>query len=360
MKIMSITKNLLLVLVLFATSSLTYAQTTFYDMPSGTVYTCEGVLRDPGGPNDYVDFTDAISTFCALTPGHHVYVEFTMVDIEAGYDFLYVHDGSDTSAAVLDTISGPVYGQQFCSTSGCLTFRFFSDYSIQGAGWEADMSCFAECPVEVFYDMPGNRINTCYGTFRDTGGEMDHENFEDTVTTFCASGTDSLIRVNFNFVDVEDNYDYLYIHDGPTTSFPILDSLDGYFTNLEYTSSQGCLTFRFVSDFSVVNSGWEGVLSCVWDSSTVGVTELENEAFGFSIYPNPAADNIQLRYDDAAIAKDVERVVLYSLWGQKVKEVLGPAKEMDLNSIANGTYLVAVHFNDQVVFERLIIAHSGK
>jgi len=357
---MNLYKSILLIPVILAICSITYGQTTFYDMPPGTVYTCEGVFRDPGGPNDYVDYTDAISTFCSLTPGHLVYVEFTMVDIESGYDFLYVHDGSDTSATVLDTLSGPVYGQQFCSTTGCLTFRFFSDYSIQGAGWEAELSCFAECPVEVFYDMPGVRVSTCDGTFRDTGGEMDYENFEDTVTTFCASSTDSLIRVNFSFVDVEEDYDYLYIHDGPTTSFPILDSLDGYFSNLEYTSSQGCLTFRFVSDHSVVEPGWEGFLSCVWDSSTVGISEFGDEAFGFNIHPNPAADKVQLKYEDAALARTVERVTLYSLWGQKVHEVIGPATEIDLNSISIGTYLVAVHFNDQVVFERLIITRSGK
>lgn len=337
-----------------------YGQTTFHDMPQGTIYACGGVFRDPGGPNDYIDNTDRTTTFCSITPGHHINVVFNMVDIEQSFDNLFVFDGSSINAPILDTISGTDFGQSYCSSSGCLTFHFVSDFSIQGAGWEAELHCYAVCPVEVFYDMPGDRVNTCDGTFRDTGGELDYENFEDTMTTFCASSTDSLIRVDFSFVDIEEDFDFLYIHDGPTTSFPILDSLDGYFTNLEYTSSQGCLTFRFVSDFSIVKSGWEGYLSCVWDSSTVGTTEISNEALGFSIHPNPAAVKVQLKYEDALSARNVERVVLYSLWGQKVKEIIGPATGIDLNPLANGTYLVAVHFKDQVLFERLIVARSRK
>ena len=350
--------NTLIIWVILFAMNLTPFQSfsqTFHDMPPGTNYVCDGIFRDPGGAGDYVDFTDTITTFCTLTPGQHIYVEFTMVDIESGYDFLYVHDGSDTSATVLDTISGPAHGQRYCSTSGCLTFRFFSDYSIQGAGWEADLSCLAQCPSDTSYNMPGNRVNTCEGIFRDTGGEDYYQNFEDTVSVFCATSTDSVIQVNFNFVDVEDNYDYLYIYDGPTTSHPILDSLDGFYTNLEYTSSQGCLTFKFVSDLSVVRAGWEGVLSCVWDSITVDISEQEVGAIGFHLYPNPASHRVELTFSEAS-SNDVERIVLYSLWGQKVREIVGPAQEIDLTSVENGTYLVAVHYRDQVVFERLIVA----
>jgi len=276
-----------------------------------------------------------------------------MVDIESGYDFLFVHDGADTSAALLDVISGPIHGQRFCSTSGCLTFRFFSDYSIQGAGWEAGISCYADCPQDSSYQMPGNRVNTCHGTFKDTGGDLDYQNFEDTVSTFCPSSTDSLLKVHFQFVDIESGYDYLYIHDGPTTAFPIMDSLDGQFVNIEYISTQGCLTFHFISDFSVTRPGWEGSISCIADTSLdVGLVEV-TQLLAFKVYPNPAERTVWL---DLPTEHRPEGILLYDLRGQLVLRPERSNGAIDVGRLPNGSYILEVHIKDQILREQLVIS----
>lgn len=107
---------------------------------------------------------------------------------------------------------------------------------------------------------------TCSANFYDSGGLTGNylNNQNQTLTVFPAT-VGGQLSVTFNSYSLEDNYDYLTIYNGSTTGSPILASLNGSATSpvtFTSTASNGALTFRWVSDGSVVEAGWNASISC--------------------------------------------------------------------------------------------------
>ena len=110
------------------------------------VPTCGSSFTDTGGAlGNYSSSEDYTTTIAPTTSGDLVTVTFSAFATESGYDYLYVYDGEDTSAALLGTYSGSSIPGPFTSThsSGKLTFRFTSDSSVNDSGWEAAVTCAA-------------------------------------------------------------------------------------------------------------------------------------------------------------------------------------------------------------------------
>lgn len=119
---------------------------------------CGGTFTDTEGPNaNYANNSDNTVTICSSNTGENVTLTFTAFDTEATWDALYVFDGdSTTSPQIASTngagnvpggLAGGFWGTTipgpFTSThaSGCLTFRFRSDNTINSAGWIANITC---------------------------------------------------------------------------------------------------------------------------------------------------------------------------------------------------------------------------
>lgn len=118
---------------------------------------------DNGGAGaNYANSIDMIyRVFCPSIAGNCMMVTFNAFDTEAGWDYLQVKNGPTqnspqfltapngvTSYSGTTGISGtPTVPFSYTSTdaSGCLTFRFSSDFSINRAGWNATLTC-VPCP----------------------------------------------------------------------------------------------------------------------------------------------------------------------------------------------------------------------
>ncbi len=137
---------------------------SFYEGP--TLFTtsknyCGGdVFTDSGGSGaNYSNGEDIIWTICPDTPGDAVTVFFNTFNTEANWDGLYVFDGPDITAPQIASgngagnVPGGVPGSFWGTTipgpfvsshpSGCLTFRFRSDGSVNRPGWTANVVCGA-------------------------------------------------------------------------------------------------------------------------------------------------------------------------------------------------------------------------
>ena len=81
----------------------------------------------------------------------------------------------------------------------------------------------------------------------------------------------------FEEFSLEDNYDFLYIYDGASTSAPSLGTFTGFNNpgTVTATNSEGALTFRFSSDYAVNEPGWKATVHCV---GTYAPIELELSA----------------------------------------------------------------------------------
>lgn len=81
--------------------------------------------------------------------GEVVWAEFNgSIGIEQNWDYLYVYDGENTNARLINVYTGDAADQNVLGTikassanaSGALTFQFFSDGATTFSGWEANMT----------------------------------------------------------------------------------------------------------------------------------------------------------------------------------------------------------------------------
>lgn len=122
--------------------------------------------------------------------------------------------------------------------------------------WDAIHEKFTSCGTKP-----------CVDTLYDFGGPTrnyyNNENYTYTITANNASS----LTLEFDTIDIENNYDYLYVYDGPDDTYPQIPGspFTGQFTGFNWTSSQGDVTFKFTSDGATVASGWKLVYSCSQD-----------------------------------------------------------------------------------------------
>lgn len=118
----------------------------------------------------------------------------------------------------------------------------------------------------------------CGGIFTDPGGPgANYANGEDSTVTICPP-PGQVVTVTFSAFDTENNWDALYVFDGPGITSPQIASTNGagnvpgglpggyWGTTIPgpFTASgiDGCLTFRFRSDGSVNRAGWVASVTC--------------------------------------------------------------------------------------------------
>ncbi len=129
---------------------------------------------------------------------------------------------------------------------------------------------------QEFY-MGNGLVTTCDGTFRDSGpvvttpNNVTHSNYdinENFVQTICPDSGNFLV-LDFSSMNIGAG-DVLTVYDGPSTSFPLIQTFTTgtTFTGLIFSdhpsNTQGCLTFVWTSDgdTNTVDEGWVADISC--------------------------------------------------------------------------------------------------
>ena len=111
-------------------------------LSGSTVNTCSGNFYDSGGNGGAYNNNQNLSvTFCPDVPGQTITLNFSVLNVENGYDNLYIYDGPSTGSPLINSYSGNVGALIVSSSFGCITIRFTSDGSITLAGWAAVISC---------------------------------------------------------------------------------------------------------------------------------------------------------------------------------------------------------------------------
>ena len=121
-------------------------------MQNGTVTTCSGVFYDSGGPDsDYGNRLTYTMTFYPETEGAYLSVAFTKFNTESNYDYLYIYDGTSTSATLIGQYSGTASPGTVMATNsaGALTFEFTSDSGVVASGWVATIACVIPQPANI-------------------------------------------------------------------------------------------------------------------------------------------------------------------------------------------------------------------
>jgi gliding motility-associated-like protein len=145
-------KNKILLLAAFISFliSSSYAQNyQFSALGNNSVTTtCKGTFTASGayqGTGTYSNNTNKTVTFCSGTPGVPIRISFITWDLESGFDYLRIYDGTGTGGTLLGTINGEsdIFDSGalfFTSTGTCLTVQLTSDNSVTGY-WDAIIGC---------------------------------------------------------------------------------------------------------------------------------------------------------------------------------------------------------------------------
>ncbi|MCF6131585.1 M12 family metallo-peptidase [Flavobacterium wongokense] len=182
-------------------------------------------------------------------------------------------------------------------------------------------------------------------SFTDTGGTTgNYTNMESWVRTMTPYNIGLKLRVTFLSFNLESNYDYLQVINGPTEFHPPLSTglgLTGVTNPGQFnsTAADGSLTFKFTSDQGVVASGWNATITC---TGTLGV---ENTDFlDYSYYPNPTTGRVTITSKDAITEVTVYNVQGQLLYTQKLNEL---TTNVDISQFATGTYFFKLKINDR-------------
>lgn len=115
-------------------------------------------FRSTNYPANYNNNENSIWTYCPSTSDQGIWAVFpTDVALETNKDYLYIYDGANTSAPILNTYTGGFIqsGSSFTATnlnrlgtikatetnlSGCLTFKFVANGTNTFAGWNAQIT----------------------------------------------------------------------------------------------------------------------------------------------------------------------------------------------------------------------------
>jgi PKD repeat protein len=123
-----------------------------FNMTNATITTCSGNFYDSGGSSgSYTDNENYTETFYPATPGAKIRFIFSSFSTEAGYDYLRIYDGINTSATLIGSYNGTTGPGTVTATNatGALTFYFTSDVSVTSTGWAAAISCYGSATPPI-------------------------------------------------------------------------------------------------------------------------------------------------------------------------------------------------------------------
>lgn len=250
---------------------------------------------------------------------------------------------SDTPVATASTPAGTTMAT--ATLPDGLPFEFYVRADCESNG----LSQWA-FPV-IFSTLP-----TCGGKFYDAGGPNEtYYNNANEITVISPEIAGDPVTVTFNFIDIEDEFDALYVYDGPDTSSPMISSgnpetltgfpAGGYYglTNpgpFTSTHASGALTFVFLSSDLGIYPGWEADVSC----TPIGIED-ERLIEDFSFYPNPTTGILDLNS-----IENIENVSFYNVLGQMVitQQLDATTSQLDISSLSTGTYYMKVQVNGQL------------
>jgi hypothetical protein len=188
--------------------------------------------------------------------------------------------------------------------------------------------------------------------FTDTGGTTSNYGDNQTIvkTFYPNSGA---LTMNFTEFALEQDYDFMYIYNGPSTSSPMFangngltgSTLPGTFTS---THPSGAITVRFVSDPAENASGWKANFSC----AVLAVEDVNSTNNSVNIYPNPAKNLITISSKEA-----LKSFKIYDEAGRLIKSessLKGTKFDVNISSMQTGNYVVTVETEKQKVTKKLI------
>jgi hypothetical protein len=216
--------------------------------------------------------------------------------VTEGYDVYF-----GTSANALSLVSDNQLGNSFSAGNlelGSTYFWQVIPYNTVGSAADCQVLSFTttSTPVILFPINGSDTATTCDATIYDSGGpEGTYQNFEEDTLTLFPDQLNSAVRLLFSSFTLEEDFDFLRIYNGNSTSAPLIGefSASGPAGAITSSAADGSLTITFSSDESGRRAGFAASVSCVPTDEIPGcVTEPSPADLAIDISPS----NVQLSW----------------------------------------------------------------
>jgi len=377
------------------TINLVIGQTPTFIMGNNTTTTCGGEFYDSGGPTaNYNDNESFTYTFNPGTTGAKIKAIFSAFDVEpetsCSYDWLKVFNGPDIASPLIGTYCGVSIPGPFESTTGSLTFQFYSDYSENFTGWVADISC-----VGGSLNLAANAFppDVCLGSSSQlvaipTGGSgnytyqwnpvtyLDDPTSRTPVSTPLAN-ISYTVTVNDGTTTLTSGAVSLMVHPLPPT--PVITFTGNSLTSSSATGNQWYINDALIPGATdpVYSPSTSGNYYVIVSDPVSGCPSLPSNIINFlmtgidpsgmdglvSVYPNPFREKITISY----ILKEAGavKISLFDAFGKEVRVNLDPERqsagkhqvEMTARNLNNGVYIVKIQTLSYSISKKIILAY---
>jgi hypothetical protein len=375
--------------------NLMIGQSPTFIMGNNTTTTCGGKFYDSGGPDmNYNDNESFTYTFNPGTTGAKIQAVFSAFAVEeetsCSYDWLKVFNGPDIASPLFGTYCGTTIPGPFVSTTGPLTFQFSSDYSVNLAGWVADISCVGG-PLNLAANAFPSDV--CLGSTSQlaaipTGGSGNYT-YQWNPVTYLDDPTSrapvSTPQTNISYtVTVNDGISTLTsgavsltVHPLPPT--PVITFTGSSFTSSSSTGNQWYLNSALIPGATdpVYTPTVSGLYYVIVSDLVSGCASLPSNNIYFlmtgidlsnmdrwvSVYPNPFREKITITYEIPENGS--VKISLFDTFGKELRIIQDNAKqsagkhqaEMTAENLNNGVYIVKIQTQSYTVSKKILLTH---
>lgn len=229
--------------------------------------------------------------------------------------------------------------------------RDLGGIGIWALGYDNGYSDFWDL-IETKFGGAGHIVNA--DTIFDSGGPaFDYFDDEDyTYTLETNPGTK--IYLSFTYLDTEENYDSLWIFDGPDVQSPLM----GIFTGDEIPEliigASNSLTLQFYSDAATTDPGWRAVYDTIPVS---GFKKHEIQTLS-KTWPNPANQFVYLDLSGIDPGKS-NKISIFDIQGKQIYTAIAvegnSQLKINLSSWFPGSYVALLQDGDEEIFRWKIL-----
>ena len=199
---------------------------------------CSDTIFDNGGPTrNYYNSTDYSFTISQQN-AQGLRISFEMLDLEAGYDSLWIYDGPNDNYPLLANLSGNSIPQQpIITSSNTATIKFHSDNATVGQGWKLYWECINDnvlpttiinAPNWVHSDFVANFVDWDDIGIKDKFALYSVKNINGIWETFADSG---MFYDDFEYSSLTQNTSWTLVEGNWSLSQGVLNQTDESLSN---------------------------------------------------------------------------------------------------------------------------------
>ena len=321
-----------------------------YTTPCGqtdTLTMLAGTFEDGSGP--VAPYFNNSSCNWLIIPNdtlENIKLTFQRFDLETNSDYIYIYDGVDTDAPLLGSFTGNSLPGEVVATSGKIFIQFVSDGAGASNGFLASYTS-----KQASFCSGTTTLTASSGSLSDGSGTYDYNNISMCRFEIEPENAKS-ISLTFNEFSTAGEGDFIAIYNN--VSHELYAKLFGQTNPGVLNFNTGKLMLLFKTDQYNTASGWNISYT---SSELTGISD-PNNAIKFSVYPNPAQNQIALNLNSKGEECTIQIITTKGIvvYQEVLKPTIGSnIDKIDVSSLPRGLYVLMVVSKNGTSIQKIVL-----